>query len=112
MRLALGSDAPVAPLDPWVAIDAAVTRSRDGREPWHPEQAIDRRVALESSVDGRGLAAAVGAPADLVVLDADPLTAPLRGMPVAGHARRGRLDAPRRSDGRVGSARMRPCVPW
>ena len=84
VRLALGSDAPVAPLDPWVAADAAVTRSRDGREPWHPEQALDRRVALESSVDGRGLGVTVGAPADLVVLDADPLTAPLRGMPVAG----------------------------
>ncbi|MDQ0374984.1 amidohydrolase [Cellulomonas humilata] len=84
VRLALGSDAPVAPLDPWVAVDAAVSRSRDGRDAWHPEQAIDRRVALESSVDGRGLTVAVGAPADLVVLDADPLTAPLRGMPVAG----------------------------
>lgn len=84
VRLALGSDAPVAPLDPWIALDAAVTRSRDGREPWHPEQALDRRVALESSVDGQGLAPVVGAPADLVVLDADPLTAPLRGMPVAG----------------------------
>ena len=84
VRLALGSDAPVAPLDPWVAVDAAVSRSRDGRPAWHPEQAIDRRVALESSVDGRGLTVAVGAPADLVVLDADPLVAPLRGMPVAG----------------------------
>ncbi len=73
VRLALGSDAPVAPLDPWVALDAAVTRSRDGRPPWHPEQALDRRVALASSVDGRGLVPVVGAPADLVVLDADPL---------------------------------------
>jgi predicted amidohydrolase YtcJ len=84
VRLALGSDAPVAPLDPWIAVDAAVSRSRDGRPAWHPEQALDRRVALESSVDGRGLGVSVGAPADLVVLDADPLTAPLRGMPVAG----------------------------
>lgn len=84
VRLALGSDAPVAPLDPWIAVDAAVTRSRDGRPAWHPEQAIDRRVALESSVDDRGLTVTVGAPADLVVLDADPLTAQLRGMPVAG----------------------------
>lgn len=82
--LALGSDAPVAPLDPWVALDAAVTRSRDGRPPWHPEQALERRVALESSVDGRGLVPVVGQPADLVVLDADPLTAPLRELPVAG----------------------------
>ncbi|WP_456823535.1 amidohydrolase family protein [Cellulomonas sp. P5_E12] len=84
VRLALGSDAPVAPLDPWIAADAAVTRSRAGRSPWHPEQVLDRRVALESSVDGRGLVPVVGAPADLVVLDADPLSAPLRGMPVAG----------------------------
>ena len=84
VRLALGSDAPVAPLDPWVAVDAAVHRSRDGRPAWHPEQSLDRRVALESSVDGRGLRVEAGAPADLVVLDADPLTAPLRGMPVAG----------------------------
>ncbi|GEK20279.1 amidohydrolase [Cellulomonas xylanilytica] len=84
VRLALGSDAPVAPLDPWVAADAAVTRSRDGRAAWHPEQALDRRVALESSVDGHGLTVNPGAPADLVVLDADPLTAPLRAMSVAG----------------------------
>jgi len=84
VRLALGSDAPVAPLDPWIALDAAVTRSRDGRTPWHPEQVLERRAALESSVDGRGLVPLAGSPADLVVLDADPLTAPLRTMPVAG----------------------------
>src|SRR6187200_51947 len=46
VELALGSDAPVAPLEPWVAIAAAVGRARDGREPWHPEQAIDVRAAL------------------------------------------------------------------
>ena len=41
--LALGSDAPVAPLDPWTAMSAATTRSAlDGRGPWHPEQAITR----------------------------------------------------------------------
>ncbi|MFC8600123.1 amidohydrolase [Isoptericola sp. NPDC057191] len=71
--LTLGSDAPVAPLDPWVAVAAAVTRSRDGRDPWHPEQRIDVRAALEASVDGRPLDLAVGGPADLAVLDADPL---------------------------------------
>jgi hypothetical protein len=52
VRLALGSDAPVAPLDPWVAIAAAVTRSRDGREPWHPEQRIDVRAALAAAAAG------------------------------------------------------------
>lgn len=74
--LTLGSDAPVAPLDPWVAIASAVTRSRDGRAPWHPEQRIDVRAALEASVDGRPLDLAVGGPADLAVLDGDPLALP------------------------------------
>ncbi|MCP2284667.1 hypothetical protein APR04_003590 [Promicromonospora umidemergens] len=71
--LALGSDAPVAPLDPWLAVAAAVSRSRDGRSPWHPEQRIGLRTALAASTDGRGLFPTAGGPADLVVLDADPL---------------------------------------
>ena len=33
VELALGSDAPVSPLDPWLAIAAAVHRSADDREP-------------------------------------------------------------------------------
>ena len=101
VRLALGSDAPVAPLDPWAAIASAVTRSRGGREPWHPEQRVDIRTALESSVDGRSLALDVGAPADLAVLDADPLavgsgadaaavSSALRRLPVAGTLLAGR----------------------
>ena len=36
--LALGSDAPVAPLDPWLAMAAAVHRSDDDREPWNPAE--------------------------------------------------------------------------
>jgi predicted amidohydrolase YtcJ len=81
--LEFGSDAPVAPLDPWVAIDAAVTRSRDGRPPWHPEQSVPVAAALRASQGGVAELAA-GTPADLVVTDADPLTADLRGMPVWG----------------------------
>lgn len=73
VRLALGSDAPVAPLDPWVAVDAAVFRSRGARDPWHPEQRLGVRTALAASVDGRTLDLQVGEPADLAVLDADPL---------------------------------------
>ncbi|CAM3566434.1 amidohydrolase [Isoptericola cucumis] len=86
VRLSLGSDAPVAPLDPWVAVAAAVTRSRDGREPWHPEQRIDVAAALAASTGGRPLHLAVGGPADLAVLDVDPLApdADLRTMPVSG----------------------------
>ncbi|MGA8246966.1 MAG: amidohydrolase family protein [Nocardioides sp.] len=91
VTLAFGSDAPVSPLDPWLAIAAAVHRSADERPPWHPEQALTPREALAASVDGRGTLHA-GMPADLVLLDADPLaTHPdtasaadaLRTMPVA-----------------------------
>ena len=89
--LAFGSDAPVSPLDPWLAIAAAVHRSDDERPPWHPEQALTAREALAASVDGRGSVHA-GMPADLVLLDADPLAEhpdtasaglALRTMPVA-----------------------------
>ena len=83
-ELALGSDAPVAPLDPWVTISAAVSRSRDGREPWHPEQALPIEAALRASWGGeRELA--VGGPADLVVTELSPVGASgeqLRSMPV------------------------------
>jgi len=84
--LTLGSDAPVAPLDPWLAIAAATHRSRDGRSPWHPEQAIPIETALAASVPS-GLPIADDAPADLVIVDHDPMTASpddLRTMPVAG----------------------------
>lgn len=85
-RLALGSDAPVAPLDPWQALAAAVHRSADGRGRWHPEQELDRPTALAASWRGPG-PVAPGRTADLVLTDADPTTcdpAVLRGMPVAG----------------------------
>lgn len=84
--LAFGSDAPVAPLDPWTAMSAATTRSAlDGRGPWHPEQAITRAEALFASSRGR-VRIRVGDPADIAVLDADPLGVPDRtfaSMPVA-----------------------------
>ena len=83
-ELALGSDAPVAPLDPWITIAAAVTRTREGREPWHPEQSLTIEDALRASWGGSA-GIAVGAPADLVVTEVDPLTAggdQLRAMPV------------------------------
>ncbi|WP_400998957.1 amidohydrolase [Agromyces sp. GXQ0307] len=86
VELALGSDAPVAPLDPWIAIAAAVGRSRAGREPWHPEQRLDARAALAASTDGVGAEVREGMAADLAVVELDPLAASvdeLRGMPVA-----------------------------
>jgi predicted amidohydrolase YtcJ len=91
--LALGSDAPVAPLDPWVTIAAAVARTGDDRQPWHPEQAISIEDALVASADGRR-ALEVGGPADIAVLDLDPLSArtdELRRMPVAATLLGGRF---------------------
>ena len=85
-ELVLGSDAPVAPLDPWVTLAAGVTRRRDGREPWHPEQALSLSDALRASW-GRVAGIAVGGLADLAILDADPHAVDpdaLRTMPVHG----------------------------
>jgi predicted amidohydrolase YtcJ len=82
VELAFGSDAPVAPLDPWVAMAAAVGRDR-GREPWHPEQKISPEAALNASVQSK---VAAGGVADLVIVDRDPLNSgsdDLRTMPVA-----------------------------
>ncbi|WP_028474245.1 amidohydrolase [Nocardioides alkalitolerans] len=89
--LVLGSDAPVSPLDPWLAMAAAVHRSADEREAWHGEQALTVAEALTASTDGWGTVAP-GHPGDLVLLDADPYAARetaaeqaawLRDMPVA-----------------------------
>ncbi|TFB46540.1 amidohydrolase [Cryobacterium tagatosivorans] len=93
VQLALGSDAPVAPLDPWVTMAAAVGRGTEGREPWHPEQAISRQAALAASARGRHQVA-VGEVADLAVCEVDPLTASvadLRRMPVAATLLAGRF---------------------
>ncbi|MCD2442363.1 amidohydrolase family protein [Agromyces sp. SYSU K20354] len=94
VELALGSDAPVAPLDPWIAISAAVGRARDGRAPWHPEQAIEARAALAASTGGRGTLPTGGGPADLAVVEADPLATSaedLRTLPVAATLLAGRF---------------------
>jgi predicted amidohydrolase YtcJ len=84
VTVALGSDAPVARLDPWLAIAAAVHRGLPGHQPWHPEQGITAAEAVAASVDGRRIA--VGQPGDVALLDFDPLTSDagkLRGMHVA-----------------------------
>lgn len=83
VRVVLGSDAPVAPPDPWEAIASAVWRTRDDQEPWQPQEAIGLAEALAASAR---TTLEVGQPADLILTDADPLTADrdtVRGMPVA-----------------------------
>ena len=82
-HVVLGSDAPVAHLDPWRAIAAATTRTRDHREPFHPEQCISVAEAIGCSTRTR---VEVGEPADLIAVEFDPLEADealLRTMPVA-----------------------------
>ncbi|MGH3756954.1 amidohydrolase [Actinophytocola sp.] len=82
--LEFGSDAPVAPLDPWDGIASALTRTDDGRDPWHPEQALPLPAALAASAGGR-TTVAVGDPADLVVAGRDLRNLPpdeLRDMPI------------------------------
>jgi len=74
-----------------VTIAAAVGRTRDGREPWHPEQAITTGQAIAASVR---TSVAVGERADIAILDADPWVATpdeLRIMPVAGTLLGGRF---------------------
>ncbi|MFO7690818.1 MAG: amidohydrolase family protein [Cryobacterium sp.] len=93
VELAFGSDAPVAPLDPWISMAAAVGRSRDGSDAWHSEQAVSRQAALAAST--RGLSRVrVGQTADLAVCEIDPLAASvteLRHMPVAATLLGGRF---------------------
>ena len=80
-ELAMGSDAPVSPLDPWNTVQAAVSRTRGGREPWHPEQRISTAEALAASARST---VAVGEPADLVITEVDPLAVDdVRGMTVS-----------------------------
>jgi len=72
--LALSSDAPYGPLDPWTVIAAAVRRrTRDGRvagpgERLLPARALDAYLALPEDPGGPARRVRPGMPADLVLL--------------------------------------------
>lgn len=100
VRLDLGSDAPVSPLDPWLAMAAAVHRSADDRGPWTPDEAITAAEALAGSTDGWGTVAP-GHLADLAVLDADPLAGPAEDTASIGRRLRGMQVALTVVDGRI-----------
>lgn len=72
----LGSDAPVAPLDPWLAIYAGITRCRPGETHlgWHPEQKLDIITAYRGSTSYKRLQVQKKDIADLCILPRDPLT--------------------------------------
>jgi predicted amidohydrolase YtcJ len=84
-RVAFGSDWPVVPFDPFIAIHGAVTRQTPAGEPpggWLPAERLTIAEALAAFTLGPAVAAhaetrrgmiAVGRDADLVVLDRDLL---------------------------------------
>jgi predicted amidohydrolase YtcJ len=88
VRLAFGSDWPVAPLDPLLGLDAAVNRrTLDGKHPggWFPEQKVTlaqavRAYTLDAAyaafLDDRTGSLTPGKYADLVVLDTDLFAVP------------------------------------
>jgi len=82
-HLALGSDFPVEPVNPWLGVHAAVTRQRDGLPPggWRPQETLTLEQALRGfTLDAAwaGFAEAKvgslirGKQADFIILDADP----------------------------------------
>ncbi|MFT4156532.1 MAG: amidohydrolase family protein [Microbacterium sp.] len=90
-QLLFGSDAPVAPLDPWEAIGAAVDRTDDDREPWQPHERLTNDQALAASTR---TSLRPGQPADVVLCGRDPRLArgeDLRRMPVLATLLGGRI---------------------
>jgi len=84
--VANGSDAPVEELDPLAGICAGVLRTIDERPAWRPEEALTVEQALHASTvapawlsgdERRRGKLLPGFLADLVVLDRDPVTAPV-----------------------------------
>lgn len=75
VRVAAGSDAPFGPADPWVAIAAAVDRRTAGgrelgaEEGLTPDEALDLYLGSLDDPGGPPRRVALGAPADLCVLD-------------------------------------------
>ncbi len=70
--LAFGTDAPVVPIAPWLAIQTAVLRSYPGQEAWNASESLSVPQALRAST--AHIAALVpGGHADLIALDEDPL---------------------------------------
>ncbi len=82
----IGSDAPVAPLDPWLAMAAAVHRSGDQRAPWNPGEQLTAAQALAASTDGQPTVG-LGSRGDLAVLDHDPLAPAASTGDAAAHLR-------------------------
>jgi predicted amidohydrolase YtcJ len=95
VRVAFGTDWPVAPLDPMLTLAAATTRATlDGKHPggWFPEQRLTLAEALAAYTTGSAFAERAegdkgsiepGKLADLVLLDRDLTTTDLAHLPDA-----------------------------
>jgi predicted amidohydrolase YtcJ len=86
-HVVFGADPPIEPLDPLSGLRAAVHRTLDEREPWHPEQRIPIADAISCFTAAAAYAVGEerrrgcllpGLQADLVVLDTDIVTHPER----------------------------------
>ncbi|WP_376690153.1 amidohydrolase [Wenzhouxiangella sp. EGI_FJ10409] len=91
IHLALGSDFPVEPVNPWLGVHAAVTRQRDGLPPggWRPQEALTLEQALRGFTRDAAYAGfaeeevgslAVGKQADFITVDADPFEVEASGL--------------------------------
>jgi predicted amidohydrolase YtcJ len=86
-HVVFGADPPIEELDPLAAIQAAVHRTVDEREPWYPEQCIPVADAISCHTAAPAYAVGEerargcllpGLAADLVVLDTDIVEHPER----------------------------------
>jgi len=86
-HVVFGADPPIEELDPMAAIQAAVHRTLDDREPWHPAQRIPVADAISCHTAAAAYAVGEerrrgcllpGLEADLVVLDTDIVAHPER----------------------------------
>jgi len=76
VTLAAGSDSPVEPPDPWAGI--ALARDRAGvvtAESLDPGRALDLYTSGAAAALGEPVPLAVGSPADVIVVDRDPIIA-------------------------------------
>jgi predicted amidohydrolase YtcJ len=76
LPVAAGTDAPYGPADPWLSVDAAMTRGTEDGQVLGPAERIDAATALAlflgplAAPGGPARRVAVGVAADLCLLDA------------------------------------------
>ncbi|WRT69898.1 uncharacterized protein IL334_006889 [Kwoniella shivajii] len=78
----MGSDCPIAPLQPWEAMAVAISRAGQGDEknPFCEEQIIDLEVAWAGSTSNGKVRLEVGDRADLIIIPHNPLHLNAEGL--------------------------------